>query len=95
MASRNFLARHMFRAIHHAPMAATNVAAVSQAPTITCGKAARVVLLVITAQKLFIAGRLRSSLHSTPTGCCMNEFAAMMKYADAVTPIVTNQIVAR
>ncbi len=38
-ASRSFLARHMFRAIHQMPMAATKVPAVKNAPAITCGKA--------------------------------------------------------
>ena len=94
-ASRNFLARQVLRAIHQMPMAATKVPAVRNAPAITCGKAARVVLLVMTAKKSFMAGRPRVSSHSTPTGCCIHEFAAMMKYADALTPMAANQIHAR
>src|SRR5690625_3392644 len=37
----------------------------------------------------------RLGISSAPTGCCMKEFAAMMKYADKVEPSATAQIVAR
>ncbi len=92
---RSWRARQEVRAIHQQPMAPTKVAAVSSAPAMTCGKAASVVLLVSTATMLFIAGRWRVSSHSTPTGCCIHELAAMMKYADALTPKATIQMHSR
>ena len=36
-----------------------------------------------------------SGLNRVPTGCCMNEFAAMMKYAEMLTAIATIQMQAR
>ena len=58
--------RQEVRAIHQQPMAPTKVAAVSNAPAMTCGKAASVVLLVSTATMLFIAGRWRVSSPRRP-----------------------------
>ena len=42
-----------------------------------CGTATRAVLLVKTAQASVITGR--PSIISTPTGCCIQLFATMMK----------------
>ncbi len=60
-----------------APMPTRNVAATANAPKIVCGKAARTVLLVSTAQ--IEVSRARPSASSMPTGCCIHEFAARMK----------------
>ncbi len=46
-----------------------------------CGIAASAVLLVSTAQMEVIVGL--PSTNSAPTGCCIHEFAARMKYAEA------------
>ena len=72
-----------------------NVPAVKNAPATACGNAASAVLLVSRAQMSVRTGRPRSGSNVAPTGCCMNELAAMMKYADRLTPIATIQIVAR
>ena len=49
----------------------------ASAPKIVCVKAAMAVLLPSTAQTSVITG-LPSTI-STPTGCCIQEFATMMK----------------
>lgn len=36
-----------------------------------------------------------ASFIEKPTGCCMNAFAAMMKYADMIVPALTHQMLAR
>src|SRR5690625_6467362 len=76
-----------------------NAPATSQAPAITWGKAARAVMLVSTDRmepwEASSSARPDSGFSSAPTGCCMKEFAAMMKYADKVEPSATAQIVAR
>ena len=57
--------------------------ATSQAPETTCGNAAIAVTLVSTARIEPCEGsssaRPVSGFSIAPTGCCMNEFAAMMK----------------
>ena len=83
------------RISHQAEMPATNTAAVSTAPLITWGYAARVVLLVSTARMSVISARPVSGLKIAPTGCCIQELAATMKYADSHVPIAAAQIVAR
>ncbi len=76
-----------------APMPTRNVAATANAPAIVCGKAARVVLLVSTAQIEVRRGRPLSS--TMPTGCCIHELAARMKYALAMVARLNAQAQAR
>ena len=83
------------RTIHHADTAATNVPAVrNDAPT-ACQKAATAVLLENSAQMLSNSALRVTGLNRAPTGCCMNELAAMMKNAERLTPSATSQIEAR
>ena len=51
--------------------------ATARAPKMVCGTATRAVLLVKTAQASVITGR--PLIISTPTGCCIQLFATMMK----------------
>ncbi len=76
-------------------MPATNAPAVSKAAVTACRKAQIAVLLVSSATKSTSSARPVSGLNFAPTGCCMNEFAAMMKYAEALTPNATIQMQAR
>src|SRR3954468_1094552 len=63
-------------------MPTRNAAATENAPARVCGIAASAVLFVSTAQIEFMVGLPFSNV--TPTGCCIHEFAARMKYADAI-----------
>ena len=54
-----------------------NMPATTSAPKIVWVNAASAVLLVSTAQMSFMTGLPSTS--STPTGCCIHEFATMMK----------------
>ena len=60
-----------------------------------CRNAQIAVLFVNSAPKSTSSARPVSGLNLAPTGCCMNEFAAMMKYAEALTPNATIQMHAR
>ena len=77
----------------------TKAEATSQAPEITWGNAASVVTLVRTERMEPWEGsssaRPVSGFSMAPTGCCMKEFAAMMKYAESMVPIATIQMVSR
>ena len=53
--------------------------AVSREPVTACGNAARAVGLVSSATMSVSSARPVSGLYSAPTGCCMKEFATMMK----------------
>ena len=68
-------------------MPANIAAPLSTAPAMTCEYAQRFSGWVSTAQMSFISARSRSGLTVMPTGCCMNELAAMMKNADSIVPI--------
>src|SRR5690349_15840042 len=83
------------RTIHHAHTPATNVPAVRNAPATACENAAVAVLFVKSATMLVNSARPVSGLYRAPTGCCMNELAAMMKNADTLTAIATTQMHAR
>lgn len=83
------------RTIHHAHTQATKTPAVRNAPDTACVKAAIAVLLVNNAKMLSNSARPVSGLNLAPTGCCMNEFAEMMKNADRFTAIATIQMHAR
>ena len=86
------LRRCASRTIHQPEMPATKVAAVRNAPDTAWGTAANAVLLVSNCQMLTSSARPRSALYTAPTGCCMNELAAMMKNAERLTPIATSQM---
>ena len=58
----------------------------ASAPAMTCGKVASAVTLVSTSQMLSARRGRSPALNRTPTGCCINELAARMKYADRLTP---------
>src|SRR3981189_491318 len=79
------------RTIHHAHTPATKVPAVKNAPNTACEKAAIAVLLVNRATMLVSSARPVLGLNRAPTGCCIHELAAMMKYADALTAMATIQ----
>src|SRR5271166_7147318 len=83
------------RTSHQALTAATNVAAVSSEPATVCENAARAVLLLSSALMLCNSARRVTGLYRAPTGCCMKEFATMMKNADTLTAIATIQMDAR
>jgi hypothetical protein len=83
------------RTIHQAHTAATNAPAVRNAPAIACQNAAIPVGLVNSVTMLCSSARPVSGLKCAPTGCCMNEFAVMMKNADRFTAIATIQMQAR
>ena len=51
--------------------------------------------LVSTAPKSVSSARPVTGLTTEPTGCCIQEFAARMKYAESTVPIAASQIVAR
>ena len=53
------------------------------------------VLFVNRAPKSVSSARPVSGLNRAPTGCCMKELAAMMKYAEALTANATTQMHAR
>ena len=59
-----------------------------------CGKVTSCTGLVSTAPKSVSSARPEASLNRYPTGCCMNEFAERMKYADRTVPMWTIHIVA-
>ena len=61
------------------PMPRRKPPATPALPAIVCEKATSAVLFVSTAQTSVIRGRPSTS--ATPTGCCIHEFATMMKYA--------------
>ena len=83
------------RTIHHADTAATKVPAVRKDAATACQKAAKAVLLENSATMLSNSARPVTGLKRAPTGCCMNELAAMMKNAEKLTPSATSQIDAR
>lgn len=67
------------RTISQAETPATNTPAVRNEPATTCRNAQIAVLLVNSAPKSTSSARPVSGLNRAPTGCCMNELAAMMK----------------
>jgi hypothetical protein len=77
----------------HNPMPTSRAPATISAATIAWLNAASAVLLVSTAPMLTSCGV--SPFISTPTGCCIQEFAAMMKYAETMEPITAAQSAAR
>src|SRR6185503_2420931 len=83
------------RTIHQPHTPATNAPAVRNAPVIACENAAIAVLLENSSKMLVSSARPVSGLNRAPTGCCMNELAAMMKNADRFTPMATIQMQAR
>src|SRR5689334_12487240 len=88
-------AERVERTINQADTPATNAPAVRKAPVTACRNAQIAVLLVSSATKSVSSARPVSGLNFAPTGCCMNEFAAMMKNAEALTPNATIQMHAR
>ncbi len=62
---------------------------------IVCGNWFSATMLVSTAPMSVNSARFLSGLSSKPTGFCMNELAARMKYADSQTPRTVIQMVAR
>src|SRR5665647_776292 len=87
--------RRTERTIHQALIPAMNVPAVRNAAEMVCGKAESSVLLLSTAPMSVISARPVCSLNTVPTGCCIQEFAARMEYADRLVAIATAQMVAR
>ena len=83
------------RTIHHAQTHATKAPAVRKEPATACENAATAVLLVSNPTMLVSSARPVSGLKRAPTGCCIQEFAAMMKNADALTARATIQMHAR
>src|SRR5690606_1001185 len=80
------------RTISQAHTPATKAPAVRNDAATACRKAQIAVLLVSSATKFSNSARPVSGLNRAPTGCCMNEFAAMMKYAEAFTANATIQM---
>src|SRR6478609_9300350 len=76
-------------------MPANMAAPDSTAPAVTCEYAHMFSGWNSTAPMSFISARLRSGFTVMPTGCCMNEFADMMKNADSIVPMDTSQIAAQ
>ncbi len=64
----------------------------SHEPSTVWVNAAIAVLLVSNAKMLSSSARPVSGLKWAPTGCCMNEFAEMMKNADRFTAMATTQM---
>jgi len=60
-----------------------------------CEKVTSWVELNITAPKSLSSARLVSGLKAYPTGCCIHELAARMKYALIKVPMCTTQMHAR
>ena len=83
------------RTIHQAAIPATNVPAVRNEAAMVCGKAASKVMLVSTAPMSVIWARPVSGSTIAPTGCCIQELAARMKYADRLLAMATAQMHAR
>lgn len=79
----------------HRPTVTISDPATRNAPARVCGKVTRATLLVSTATKSVSSARPLSGLIRNPTGFCMNELAARMKYADRLVPIAAAQIAAR
>jgi hypothetical protein len=71
--------RRRERTISQAQIPATKAPAVNNDPATACKNAQIAVLLVNSAPKSTSSARPVSGLNRAPTGCCMNEFAAMMK----------------
>ena len=67
----------------------------SRAAAIVCPNAWTSVEFVKSCAIEVSSARCVTGLILYPTGCCIHEFAARMKYAEAVDPIATSQIVAR
>ncbi len=59
-----------------------------------CGKVTICTLLNITAAKSVSSARPVSGLNSYPTGFCIQELAARMKYAESRVPMCTSHMVA-
>jgi len=57
-----------------------------------CGNVTSCTLLVSTATKSVISARPVTGLKRYPTGCCMKELAARMKYADNKVPTATSHM---
>ena len=87
------IATSRFRIRYHAEIPSMMKAAFAYAPITVCGNAKNTVGLVSSFQKLVISARPLTILY--PTGCCIHEFAARMKYADRADPNAASQMVAR
>src|SRR3974377_2133846 len=72
------------RSRYQAEIPRTMNAALAYAPMTVCGKAKKTVEFVSSSQKLVITARPWTILY--PTGCCIHELAARMKYADSADP---------
>ena len=83
------------RARCHAAIPMMTAAPASNAPTRMCGYATTATGLVNTAQMSVSSARPDSALTVKPTGFCIHELAARMKYADRFVPMATHQIHAR
>jgi hypothetical protein len=76
-------------------IARTTAAAVMKAAKTVCGKVTSCVELVSSAQMLVSSARPVSGLKAQPTGCCIQELAARMKYALPTVPAASSQMLAR
>ena len=76
-------------------MASTNMPAVTKDAVMVWVNAPTAVELVSTAPKSVSSARPRAVLTTEPTGCCIQEFAARMKYAERLVASATAQMHAR
>ncbi len=74
-------------------MPSRNPPATAKAPKMVCGNVTSAVLLVKTAHASVIVARPLTI--SVPTGCCIQEFATRMKYAERIVASEAHQMVAR
>src|SRR5919107_1620294 len=79
----------------HRPTPTSRAPATMSEATIVWVNAASAVLLVRTATKSTCSGRPVASSTTTPTGCCIQELAAMMKYALTIEPTTAAHRLAR
>ena len=76
----------------HSATPTTNAAPVMYAAAMVCGKVTSWTSLVSTATTSVSSARPVSGLNSKPTGFCMKELAARMKYADSTVPMCTSHM---
>ncbi len=82
-------------AAHHADTASMTAAAVTAEASRMCAYPHRNTGLDSTAQMSLSWGLPVGLLITYPTGCCIQELAAMMNAADSTVPAATAQIVSR
>ena len=81
--------------MRYMPIPARKAPVVRNAAGMVCRNVITAVLLVRRAMKSVSSARPLTGLTTYPTGCCIQELAARMKYADRTVPVAAIQIVDR